>query len=63
MNQKNHDISHEAEKTEKEMLDRHKQEIESSKKELEMELSPKVKESSELLNLRKMEEHMVKQKK
>lgn len=44
------------------MTDRHKKEIEETKKDLDIQLSPKVKETSELLNLRKMEEHMVKQK-
>ena len=44
------------------MIDRHKKEIEETKKDLDVQLSPKVKETSELLNLRKMEEHMVKQK-
>lgn len=63
MDQKNNDIDQEAEKSEKELLTKHKQELEALRKELEVELSPRVKESSELLNLRKMEEHMVKQKK
>ena len=63
MDQKNNDIDQEAEKSEKELLAKHKQELEALRKELEVELSPRVKESSELLNLRKMEEHMVKQKK
>lgn len=44
------------------MLARHKKELEETRKELEVQFSPKVKETSELLNLRKMEEHMVKQK-
>lgn len=48
--------------SEKEMLTRHKNEQDETRKELEVQYSPKVKETSELLNLRKMEEHMVKQK-
>ena len=44
------------------MLDRHHKECNETKQDLEVQLSPKVKETSELLNLRKMEEHMVKQK-
>lgn len=44
------------------MTERHKKEQSETLKELEVQYSPKVKESSELLNLRKMEEHMVKQK-
>lgn len=57
------DINQEAEKAENEANARHKQEIEETRKELEAELSLKVKESSELLNLRNMELHTVKQKK
>ncbi len=56
------DINNEAKQREKEMLERHKNEQNETLKELEVQYSPKVKESSELLNLRKMEEHMVKQK-
>lgn len=63
MDQRNNEVDQEAERSEKELLVKHKQELEALRKELEVELSPKVKESSELLNLRKMEEHMVKQKK
>ena len=55
-------INNGLQQSEKEMLERHAKEIEETKKELDVQLSPKVKESSELLNLRKMEEHMVKQK-
>ena len=44
------------------MTDRHNKECTETKKDLDVQLSPKVKETSELLNLRKMEEHMVKQK-
>ena len=44
------------------MNERHSKECSETKQELEVQLSPKVKETSELLNLRKMEEHMVKQK-
>ena len=55
-------INSDCQQHEKEMCDRHNKEIEDTKKELDTHLSPKTKESSELLNLRKMEEHMVKQK-
>jgi hypothetical protein len=37
------------------MSNRHKQEVDSTRKDLELELSTKVKESSDLLNFRKME--------
>ena len=42
---------------------RHNNEMETKKHELEVHLPMKVKESSECLNLRKMEEHMAKQRK
>lgn len=42
---------------------RHQNEIEAKTKELDTLLPLKVKESTECLNLRKMEEHMAKQKK
>ena len=42
---------------------RHNNELETKKHELEVQLPMKVKESSECLNLRKMEEHMAKQRK
>lgn len=45
------------------MLKRHENEIDKLKEDLERQLPTKVKESSECLNLRKMEEHMAKQKK
>lgn len=61
-NKNEDDINNEAKQKEKEMLERHKNEQNETLKELEVQYSPKVKESSELLNLRKMEEHMVKQK-
>ena len=61
-NKNEDDINNEAKQREKEMLERHKNEQNETLKELEVQYSPKVKESSELLNLRKMEEHMVKQK-
>lgn len=39
------------------------EELRSTEEELDEKLPKKLKESSELLNLRKMEEHMAKQKK
>lgn len=57
------DIESEGKKSEEEMGARHKQEQADERKQFEVHFSPKLKESSELLNLRKMEEHMVKQKK
>ena len=45
------------------MLERHNGDINKLHEELDRQLPKKVKESSELLNLRKMEEHMAKQKK
>lgn len=42
---------------------KHDEDIKKTRDELEKTHSTKVKESSELLNLRKMEEHMAKQKK
>lgn len=48
---------------ERDMADRHQRELKESKEELDRQLPIKLKESSELLNLRKMEEHMAKQKK
>ena len=44
------------------MLNRHNEECLKLEDELNVQLSTKVKESSELLNLRKMEEQMAKQK-
>lgn len=40
---------------------KHKHEVNTTKSQLEIDFSPNVKESSELLNLRTMEQHMVKQ--
>lgn len=42
---------------------KHSNELESTKNQLERQLPYKVKESSECLNLRKMEQYMAKQKK
>lgn len=46
----------------RDMEGRHQNECDSLRAELEKQLSFKVKESSEFLNLKKMEEHMAKQK-
>ena len=56
------EIADEGQRQENELLAKHKQELQDTRKELEAELSTKVKESSDLLNLRTMEQHMVKQK-
>ena len=45
------------------MSDRHMDELAKTSAELDATLPKKLKESSELLNLRKMEEHMAKQRK
>lgn len=63
MDQKMNQIVQEGEKAESQLNIKHRQEIESERKNQELELSTKVKESSELLNLRTMEQFMVKQKK
>ena len=44
------------------MQGRHQTELEALRNDLEKQLPYKVKESSEFLNLKKMEEHMAKQK-
>ena len=44
------------------MQAKHQNELDSLRNELEKQLPYKVKESSEFLNLKKMEEHMAKQK-
>ena len=63
MNKRGAEITQEGEKSEQELLAKHKQELDQARKNLENELSRKTKESSELLNLREMERHMVNQKK
>ena len=63
MNKRGAEITQEGEKSEQELLAKHKQELDDTRKNLEIELSRKTKESSELLNLREMERHMVNQKK
>ena len=45
------------------MIAKHDSDIKKMTEDLDRQLPVKVKESSELLNLRKMEEHMAKQKK
>ena len=62
-NKKAADVEAEGRRAEEEMSARHQKEQQETRQELDVTLSPKVKESSELLNLRKMEAHMVKQKK
>jgi hypothetical protein len=54
MNKRASEITQEGEKSEQELLSKHKQELEDTRKNLENELSRKTKESSELLNLREM---------
>ena len=62
-NKKAADVEADGRKQEEEMTARHRQEQADERKHLEVHFPAKLKESSELLNLRKMEEHMVKQKK
>ena len=52
----------EGEKLTRDMQAKHQNELDSLRNELEKQLPYKVKESSEFLNLKKMEEHMAKQK-
>lgn len=63
MDKKAADIAQEGQQAENDLNIRHKQELDAHRKELEGELSTKVKESSDLLNLRTMEAYMVKQQK
>lgn len=56
-------LREESQLMEKEMSDRHMDELAKTSAELDATLPKKLKESSELLNLRKMEEHMAKQRK
>ena len=60
---KEEELREESQLMEKEMSDRHMEEIAKTEAELNETLPKKLKESSELLNLRKMEEHMAKQRK
>ena len=52
----------EGDKMSKDMQNRHQTELDALKNDMEKQLPFKVKESSEFLNLKKMEEHMAKQK-
>lgn len=56
------DYSSEGERQTKDMEERHRQDADNTRANLEKQLSTKVKESSEFLNLKKMEESMAKQK-
>ncbi len=60
MNQKAADIQQEGDKAEQSMNAKHRMELENTRVNKEGEYSTTVKESSELLNLRNMEQHMVK---
>lgn len=56
------EIADERQIQENDLLTSHNKELQDTRKVLEAEFSTKVKESSDLLNLRTMEQHMVKQK-
>lgn len=57
-----YEYNQEGEKLTRDLQAKHQTELENLKNDMEKQLPYKVKESSEFLNLKKMEEHMAKQK-